>query len=155
MRHFSGIRPTNEQATLHRSTTDSQSNRPSKNWEAVLFCLVVVLIFFSSSCKKNTRRESAAKIVKEWTGKEVKFPKNIPCYVSGQETLTEFCEEGFQKEYKILLYVDSTGCSNCRLQLFEWKQLMEEADSLFNGKVGFILFFSTQNSKRNVFSVCT
>jgi hypothetical protein len=33
------------------------------------------------------------------------------------------------------------------LKLFEWKQLMEEADSLFQGKVGFLLYFQPKNVK--------
>ena len=81
----------------------------------------------------------------EWTGKEIKFPENVPYYVSGQETLTEFCDDCFHKEYKILLFVDSAGCSSCRLKLFEWKQLIEEANNIFQGKVGFLLFFQPKD----------
>ena len=85
-------------------------------------------------------------VVNEWIGKEIKFPENMPCFVSGKETLSEFCDENFHREYKILLYVDSAGCSDCRLKLFEWKQLMEEADRLFPGKVGFLLFFQPKST---------
>ena len=82
-----------------------------------------------------------AKIVNEWTGREINFPDHVSCYVSGLETLSTYCDDFFDRDFKILLYVDSTGCSSCRLKLFEWKQLMEEADSLFPGKVSFLLFF--------------
>ena len=97
------------------------------------------------SCKEDKRKEYATKIVNEWTGKEIKFPENIPCYVSGQEAIPEFCDDCFQKDYKILLFVDSTGCSNCRLKLFEWKQLIEETDRLFPGKVGYLFFFQPKD----------
>ena len=65
--------------------------------------------------------------------------------MSGKDTISELCSNQFGKEFKILLYVDSVGCSSCRLKLLEWKQLMEEADSLFQGKVGFLLFFQPKN----------
>ena len=111
-----------------------------------LFLLFFLISVFSvSSCKDRKKQSEIAKIVTEWTGKEIQFSENTPCYVSGKDTLSELCSEQFQKEFKILLYVDSAGCSSCRLKLFEWKQLMEEADSLFHGKVGFLLFFQPKS----------
>ena len=112
--------------------------------QGLIKLLLLVATFSFSSCRDRKREEVIA-IVNEWAGKEIKFPENVPCYVSGQETLSEFCDDCFHKEFKILLYVDSTGCSSCRLQLFEWKQLIEEVDSLFQEKVGFLLFFQPKN----------
>jgi hypothetical protein len=45
------------------------------------------------------------------------------------------------------LYVDSTGCSSCRLKLFQWKQLIEESDSLFQDRLSFLFFFQPKNKK--------
>ena len=59
------------------------------------------------------------------------FPENVSCYMAGKDTILELCNEWFQKDYKILMYIDSTGCSSCRLKLFEWKQFIEETDSYF------------------------
>ena len=111
--------------------------------------LILFLIAFFSvfSCKDNNRRGEIEKIVNEWMGKEILFPENVPCFVSGKETLTENCDLWFQKDFKILMYVDSAGCSSCRLNMFEWKQLMVEADSLFHGNVGFLLYFQPKNER--------
>ena len=113
----------------------------------LIFSLTLFMVMFFTSCQHHTKRDNAIKIVKEWTGKEIKFPDNVPCYMSGKDTLSELCIASFQKEYKILLYVDSTGCSSCRLKLLDWKQLIEEADSLFPGKVGFLLYFQPKSVK--------
>lgn len=110
-----------------------------------LFLLIVA--FSLSCCKGNKQREDAIAIVKEWTGKEIKFPENVPCYKFGKDTIPVLCDECLPNEYKILLYVDSSGCSSCRLQLFMWKQLIEEADSLFQGKACFMLFFQPKSIK--------
>lgn len=93
-----------------------------------------------SACKQDPKRMEAKQVVKEWMGKEVRFPDNVPCSALGKDT-TKLCEGLFDSEYKVLLYVDSTGCSSCRLRLFEWKHLIEEADSLFPGKLNFLLYF--------------
>jgi hypothetical protein len=50
-------------------------------------------------------------------------------------------------EYKVLLYVDSSGCSSCRLKLPQWKTLMLESDSLFRGKLSFLFFFQPKSKK--------
>ena len=104
-----------------------------------------IFIFSLSACRGNKRRDEITKVTLEWIGKEIRFPENVPCYVSGRDSFPELCDEIFLKEYKILLYVDSAGCSDCRLKLFEWKQLMEEADTLFQENVGFLLYFQPKN----------
>jgi hypothetical protein len=111
-----------------------------------IFVLVCIVIISSSSYKRNKARiDEAEKIVSEWTGKEIKFPENVLCAVLGRDTISELCDNNFHKEYKILLYVDSAGCSVCRLDLFKWKQVIEEADILFPNKVGFLLFLQPKN----------
>ena len=108
---------------------------------------VWVVVFSLSSCKGNKRNEDVTKVLLEWIGKEIRFPENVPCYVLGKEALPELCDENFYSEYKILLYVDSAGCSTCRLNLFEWKLLKTEADTLFHGKLGFLFFFQPKSEK--------
>ena len=48
--------------------------------------LIVVCL---PSCKQNKRCDSAAKIVSEWTGKEVKFPDGLSCISVDEEKRDE------------------------------------------------------------------
>jgi hypothetical protein len=41
--------------------------------------------------------------------------------------------------------MDSSGCTACKLQLPSWKNLIAEADSLFNDKLEFLFFFQQKN----------
>jgi hypothetical protein len=111
----------------------------------LLFLIILPLGF--STCKKNHKRTEAEKIVTEWVGKAIQFPEDIPCNILGKDTASDLCSDLFQKEYKILLYVDSAGCSSCRLKLSQWKQLIEESDSLFQDRLGFLLFFQPKSKK--------
>ena len=99
---------------------------------AITFCTICF-----SSCK-DIRRESAEKIVKEWTGKEIKFPQELYCTSMGRDTI---CVDLYSNNYKILLYVDSIGCTSCRLKLQEWKKIINEADTVLSKSVEFIFFF--------------
>jgi len=105
----------------------------------------IILVLFLCSCKENKRKQSIREIVAEWTGKQILFPDAIPCQFLGMDTV---CINPANQNYKILLYVDSTGCSACRLQLSAWKQLISEAEALFPGKVDFLIFY--QPKERDV-----
>ena len=35
-------------------------------------------------------------------------------------------------DYKVVTYIDSVGCTSCKLQLPRWKQFMQEVDSTLN-----------------------
>jgi hypothetical protein len=108
---------------------------------------ILILLTVFLSCKKDNRKVEIETIVKEWTGKQIQFPEDISCNILGKDTVSGLCSGLFQKEYKILLYVDSSGCSSCRLKLFQWKQLIEEADSLFKRNLSFLLFFQPKSKK--------
>ena len=100
--------------------------------------MIIVLLLFCA-CKEDRKRQNIQQVVAEWTGKEILFPAGIPCQSSGADNP---CIDFSNQNYKILLYVDSAGCSSCRLkQLSEWKRIIEETDSLFSGEVDFLFFF--------------
>ena len=104
--------------------------------QCIIFVALITICF--SSCKKNKQKDDAIKIVAEWTGKEIKFPKSLPCTSMGKDTT---CVDLYSDNYKILLYVDSLGCTSCRLRLPEWKKIISESDSIFSKPLDFILFF--------------
>jgi len=98
----------------------------------------LILLLLICSCAENKRKQTIREVVAEWIGKQILFPEGIPCQSLGMDT---FCINPANQNYKILLYVDSTGCSGCRLKLSEWKRIMEEADTIFSEQVDFLLFF--------------
>ena len=110
-----------------------------------LLSLICFVVFSFCSCKDNRNRGDMSKVSHDWDGKEILFPQNVPCYVAGKETQMELCSELFSKEFKVLLYIDSAGCSACRLKLLEWQQLMTEAEILYPGKVSFLFFIQPKS----------
>ena len=87
-------------------------------------------------------------IVAGWTGREIQFPAGIPCQSLGSDTV---CINTSNPTYKILHYVDSTGCTGCRLKLSEWKQLIAEADTLFPAQIDFLIFYQPKDKDRKEF----
>lgn len=103
------------------------------------------------SCKENNKHR-IARLVQEWQGKEIKFPENITFTRYVRDTVDYQIPE---TNYKVLIYVDSIGCISCKLQLYEWKQLIAHTDSITGGTVPFLFFFYTKdyNEIRHVLRV--
>jgi hypothetical protein len=69
----------------------------------------------------------------------------------GKDTTVNLCTTLFDRKYKILLYVDSLGCTNCKLHLLDWKRLIAEADSLYPEKLSFLFYFHPKDKKELFF----
>ena len=50
-------------------------------------------------------------------------------------------------DYKVVTYIDSVGCTSCKLQLPRWKQFMQEVDSTLNRPVPFVFYFHPKDMK--------
>jgi len=112
----------------------------------VIVCLIAIVTI---ACTKKTDKQAQAEnIVSEWVGKTMIFDKKATVSVYGKDTiLPDFGNTPF----KILLYVDSTGCTSCRLKLFEWQKLIAEADTMFSNKLSFIFYFQPKNSDELIY----
>ena len=104
-------------------------------------CVVYIILSFIalSSCKDSPKDEIAC-LVKEWDGKEIRFPESPVFTIQGKDTV----DFSFRNaEYKVVSYVDSIGCISCKLQLDRWKDFIHEVDSLTGRTVPFILCLHT------------
>lgn len=104
--------------------------------------ILFLLIIGGISCRKDdTKKAEAEKIVSEWTGKEIIFPIDVQCMYLGRDTV---CSDQ-DTPYKILLYIDSTGCTDCKLQLYKWSAMIEEAETIMPGKISFHFYFQPKD----------
>ncbi len=107
------------------------------------YLLLIIGLSLFVSCHE-TERERFTRVVNEWIGKEIKFPEYFVFTVQGKDTVDfNYCDA----EYKILVYTDSEGCTSCKLQLSNWKQMIAEVDSLTGGRVSFLFYFHPKDLK--------
>ena len=95
------------------------------------------------SCVESDR-DRILRQVAEWEGREIVFPARSVFTVQGRDTVA--CPSG-SSPYRILTYVDSAGCTSCKLQLPKWKELMAEVDSATDGSVPFLFYFHPKDLK--------
>ena len=106
--------------------------------------LILLSLITLLSCGKQKSDNELLPIVKEWYGKEVKFPERPVFTLYGKDTVDYSIP---QSTYKVLVYVDSTGCLDCKLQLQKWKELIEYTNSISNGEIPFLFFFHPKDYK--------
>lgn len=103
----------------------------------------IVLCFSLTSCKES-KQDQITRLIREWEGKEIIFPDKSVFTIQGRDTV----DFDFRNtDYKIVTYVDSTGCTGCKLQLLEWQDFMQEVDSLTARSISFIFYFHPKNRK--------
>lgn len=108
-----------------------------------LYGIGVLCLLFCLSCQDKNKKQIAA-LVKEWQGKEILFPEKMVFTRQMKDTvLFPFGDA----PYKILVYVDSVGCTSCKLQLPKWKNLMAYTDSLAAGAVSYLFFIHPAHLK--------
>jgi hypothetical protein len=91
---------------------------------------------------KETNKERLTHLVTEWQGKEIVFPDN-PVFTRYVVDTVDY--QIPETAYKVLIYVDSAGCTNCKLQLHKWKELIAYTDSATGGTVPFLFFFHAKD----------
>ena len=106
-----------------------------------LFILCLFNIFIFTSCKDNANKHFT-QLIKEWQGKKIAFPDN-PIFITLTSDTVNF--QTNKSEYKILIYVDSAGCTSCKLQLDDWKQFLHHIDSVIDGTIPFLCFIHAKN----------
>ena len=99
--------------------------------------IILLLTIFLSACQ-DKQKEIITLLVKEWQGKQILFPENMVFTRFASDT-TNFVIP--TSDYKVLVFVDSIGCTSCKLQLSRWKEFIRYKDSISQKNIPFLFFF--------------
>ena len=111
--------------------------------QALNWILGLCVCLFFSSCEES-EKQRLSRLVQEWEGKEILFPTHSTFTIQGKDTVDFQFQDA---EYKVVSYIDSVGCTDCKLQLHLWKDLIAEVDSLTEGSVPFLFYFHPKDVK--------
>lgn len=85
---------------------------------------VLFLAIFLVSCRNSRQEEMSA--VKSMVGKEISFPEDMTFQVLAEPVVPDLETCGF----KIVNYVDSGGCTSCRMKLQQWGEFIDRLKTL-------------------------
>lgn len=106
-----------------------------------IFLFIVMITFLS--CKEK-ERETITRLVQEWQGKKIQFPETIQFSRYATDPIDYQIPDS---SYKVLVYIDSIGCTSCKLQLPKWKEFIKQVDSISNQNIPFLFFFHPRDYK--------
>ncbi len=72
------------------------------------------------------------------------FLLNLDVRASGRDTS---CYDLLEKKMKWGVYVDSSGCTPCKMNLYQWKQVMSEYKNYFDS-LAFVFIIHSENPKK-------
>ena len=100
--------------------------------------IFLLFILILSSCRENNQKKEITEIIKSWQGKEIIFPEGLIFTKYGKDTIEYNIPVS---DYKIIMYVDSVGCTECKLLLNRWKKFIHEVNLIANNTVPILFFF--------------
>ena len=107
-----------------------------KHLKTISFTIYIChLILFSCNSEEN----NIQKKISIWINKEIVFPHTLE--YPQQDSLWK---KRKNKKYTILTVIDSSGCSDCKLNLYEWRKIIKQTDSICNN-VSFLFIVCTKD----------
>lgn len=108
----------------------------------IILCLFAFLL---STC--NFKTNESKSIVEDWYQKEIIIPNNLKFKSFGRDTV---CSHMLKRKFKVLVYIDSLGCTACKLNLSGWKEYIDTCKLMYYD-VGFL--FAVQSKNYRVFEL--
>ena len=86
-----------------------------------------------TACSEKDSEERS--MVEEWMGKEMLFPEEMNFQI--QDIPVEY--DPWSADYRILTYIDSTGCTSCKMKLRQWDELIDMFKAIPDVNVNFLM----------------
>ena len=111
------------------------------HYPIILTLLVSAATLLTSNC--NDKRAAHTNIITEWIGREIVMPDDLVYQIKDDTIDLDLS----RPDFKIISYVDSTGCTSCRMKLAMWSELINELKSLPDVDVEIIMIINSDDPK--------
>lgn len=97
----------------------------------------MLLILFIGCTSSNTKN---SQIVEDWQGKQILFSDTMSDFLTGDEIdLTD-------ADFSIITYIDSIGCTGCKMKLALWNSYLDSLYSSIDSNLKFVAIVNTRDS---------
>lgn len=103
--------------------------------------ILAAVVLALESCGSHDSEQRA--VVEEWMGKEIVIPEDLTFQIQDTPINYDFNNADF----KIITYIDSTGCTECRMKLPIWDDIINEFKSDIDTDVNFLMIINTKDIK--------
>lgn len=88
------------------------------------FIHLIPLLILLGGCAHSSQEDKYAEIVSQWQGREIKLPAVMTDFLTGDTINLD------DADFTILTYVDSAGCTGCKMKLPLWNEFIGGIDSI-------------------------
>lgn len=106
--------------------------------------LLLSLVVFCTCTKKNP-----STVVEEFAGQEIVMPDELIYIISGNPHELDFSDADF----KILTYLDSTGCTRCKMKLPLWSEFLDELQGATDCDINFLMLIDSKEYEEVIANV--
>jgi hypothetical protein len=103
------------------------------------YLLIIIFIVLLTGCNKADSQHN--EMVSQLVGKKIKIPDNLITQIIDQPISYDFSKADF----KIVTYIDSAGCTPCRMKVKLWNQFIEEVMSIPDISFEYLMVINTRN----------
>ncbi|MBD5333680.1 MAG: hypothetical protein HDR97_08095 [Bacteroides sp.] len=93
------------------------------------FSLYIIFGLLLATCSTDSDTRRYARLVEEWQGHTVEFPSVMVDVMTGDTV------DMSDADFTLLTYIDSAGCTGCRMRLPLWTEFLRSLDSIAGDQV--------------------
>lgn len=109
--------------------------------------MLIGLVMAAASCSGRVDKEK--EVLSSLLGREIVIPDSLVCRILD----TPIDYDMSDADYKIITYIDSSGCTPCRMKLPLWNELINEFKSSEDVEVGFLMILNSASDKEIIFDI--
>lgn len=103
--------------------------------------IIIIVATLISGC--NSERATHTNIISEWVGRELVIPDDLIFQIQDDTIDLDIN----RPDFKIINYIDSTGCTTCRLKLAQWNELIAELKAIGDLDIEMVSVVNTKDIK--------
>lgn len=105
--------------------------------------LFIILLLISTVVSCDSATQSNRDAVSETVGRQIFIPDNLIVRVKNDTIDCDFSDASF----KLLVYVDSSDCTSCKMKLGKWIDIVNEYKNITDGDLNFLMIVNSHNDE--------
>lgn len=106
--------------------------------------ILISLVMAAASCSGRVDKEK--EVLSSLLGREIVIPDSLVCRILD----TPIDYDMSDADYKIVTYIDSTGCTSCRMKLASWKEIISEYSGISDSEIAFLMVVNASEKRRDL-----
>lgn len=105
----------------------------------------ILLSIALSACAPSDKERNAA-LVAEWVERQLVIPDELVYTIKGDTIIYD----PLDADYTIVAYIDSAGCTECRMKLAKWEEMIAQMNADADIDVNFLMVVETSDAREAV-----